>query len=131
MRVRFFVLLAALIWSGSAHALPDAGLDSGLLDSGLLDSGATDGGEVDASDAAVEAGAKDASSGSDASGACCPQLPCTCPSDDAGNPNGDAGITETSGGCSCESAPHGAGSTSPLLLLAVGTLLLVRSRKKK
>ncbi len=131
MRALAFVSLAALLVTSPAWAL-DAGVDSGL-DADLLDGG-TDAGGSDASvsDAASDASAKDASSGTDASGQCCPSLPCTCPAD-GGNSGPDAGDDEgaSSGGCSCETAPLGRGTVTPLLLVAGLALARVRRRKRK
>jgi MYXO-CTERM domain-containing protein len=123
MRLFLFSILSALTVSTVAAAdvgLADASTDSGEADASDASVTSTDAG-AEAGDAGTDAATqKDASPQQDASGACCPSLPCTCPADASSPEGGDEGGTVQSGGCSCDSSP--AASASPMLLFALAFL---------
>ena len=141
MRLRGLFAFAVVVASVRAYAL-DAGLPDASVDGGSFDAGAGDAAAEASTDASTEASTdastdaatdastpKDSGTTTDASGACCPSLPCTCPSDEASIDDAGTEDAGSPGGCSCQSSPLDAGSTWPLALVVAA--LLSRSRRKR
>lgn len=135
MRVRASLPWLVLLVSTPALAL-DAGDDGGEPSDASADAD-LDAASADAAwaDAAADADASaDASAPkSDASGACCPELPCTCPAD-ASPPDDDGGSDAglPAGGCTCESAPGPSGGAWAFgLLAAVAVAATTRRRTRR